>query len=71
ELGAAVELGAPQARTVRRTDAETLPKLQEVGGVELLERSDGALLAVFVSPYWLGRLENDHPDWALEPIVTS
>ncbi|MHB1928259.1 MAG: peptide chain release factor 3, partial [Acidimicrobiales bacterium] len=46
ELGAAVELGAPQARTVRRTDAETLPKLQEVGGVELLERSDGALLAV-------------------------
>ncbi len=71
ELGAAVDLGVPQVRTVRRTDAGTVPKLQEAGGVELLERRDGTLLAVFASPYWLGRLEGDHPDWTLEPLVTS
>ncbi|MST33208.1 peptide chain release factor 3 [Acidimicrobiaceae bacterium USS-CC1] len=71
ELGAAVELGVAQERTVRRTDAQTVPKLQEAGGVELLERRDGTVLAVFPSPYWLSRLENDHPDWTLEAIVNS
>jgi peptide chain release factor 3 len=71
EFGAAVELGASQDRTVRRTDAETYPQLQDVGGVEIFQRRDGAYLACFASPYWLTRLENDHPDWALEPIVAT
>jgi hypothetical protein len=29
------------------------------------------LLALFESPYWLQRLEADHPDWTLEPITVS
>ena len=71
EMGAAVDLGVTQDRTVRRTDAETVPALREVGGVDLFERTDGTLLAVFASPYWLSRLEADHPDWTLQPIVQS
>jgi peptide chain release factor 3 len=71
EFGAAVDLGVAQDRTVRRTDAETAPRLQDVGGVEILCRRDGALLASFASPYWLTRLEADHPDWTLEPIVAT
>ncbi len=71
ELGAAVELGVAEQRTVRSTDAETVPELRNAGGVELLERRDGTILAVFPSPYWLTRLESDHPEWTLEAIVTS
>jgi peptide chain release factor 3 len=71
EFGAAVDLGVAQDRTVRRTDAETASLLQDAGGVEILLRRDGALLASFASPYWLTRLEADHPDWTLEPIVTT
>jgi peptide chain release factor 3 len=71
EFGAAVELGVSQERAVRRTDADTYPQLQNVGGVEILQRRDGAYLACFASPYWLSRLESDHPDWTLEPIVAT
>jgi peptide chain release factor 3 len=71
EFGAAVDLGVTHERTVRRTDAKTAPRLQDVGGVEILRRRDGALLASFASPYWLTRLETDHPDWTLEPIVAT
>lgn len=71
ELGAPVDLGPAQERTVRRTDAATVPHLRDAGGVELLERRDGTILAVFPSPYWLTRLTTDHPDWTLEAIVNS
>jgi peptide chain release factor 3 len=71
EFGAAVELSGPHERTVRRTDAATAPGLQTLGGVEVLSRHDGTLLAVFQSPYWLARVASDHPDWTLEQIVTT
>jgi peptide chain release factor 3 len=71
EFGAAVDLGVPQDRTVRRTDEATAEHLRDAGGVEILLRRDGAVLASFASPYWLTRLESDHPDWTLEPIVAT
>ena len=71
EFGAAVELSGPHERTVRRTDAATAEELRAMSGVDVLSRSDGALLALFQSPYWLARVESDHPDWVLEPIVTT
>jgi peptide chain release factor 3 len=72
EFGAPVELSGPYERTVRRTDAATVAAgLGALGGVEVLVRADGVLLAVFESPYWLARLAADHPDWVLEPIVTT
>jgi peptide chain release factor 3 len=71
EFGAAISLTGPNERTVRRTDAATAAELSALSGVEVLQRADGALLAVFQSPYWLARLASDHPDWVLEQIVTT
>jgi peptide chain release factor 3 len=71
ELGAPVDLGVAQERTVRRTDPATAEQLRAVGGVDILQRADGALLAAFASPYWLARLEADHPDWVLAPVVQT
>jgi peptide chain release factor 3 len=71
EFGAAVELSGPHERTVRRTDAATAASLQVLGGVEVLRRGDGVLLASFQSPYWLARVAADHPDWTLEQIVNT
>ena len=71
EFGAAVDLSGPHERTVRRTDAATAASLQALGGVEVLRRGDGVLLAAFQSPYWLARVTADHPDWILEQIVNT
>jgi peptide chain release factor 3 len=71
EFGAAIALDGPHARTVRRTDPETAAHLAALNGVDVLRRADGALLAVFQSPYWLARVAADHPSWKLEQIVTT
>jgi peptide chain release factor 3 len=72
EFGAPVELSGPHARTVRRTDEATVAAgLSALGGVEVLVRGDGVLLAVFDSPYWSARVAADHPDWVLERIATT
>jgi peptide chain release factor 3 len=71
EFGAAVSLTGPHERTVRRTDVATAAELSNLSGVEVLHRGDGALLAVFQSPFWLARVAADHPEWTLEQIVTT
>jgi peptide chain release factor 3 len=71
EFGAAISVDGPHARTVRRTDEATAVELAALNGVEVLRRGDGALLAVFQSPYWLARVAADHPEWTLEQIVTT
>jgi peptide chain release factor 3 len=71
EFGAAISLSGPHERTVRRTDEATAAELWKVGGVDVLRRSDGVLLAVFQSPYWLERVASDHPAWVLEQIVNT
>ena len=71
EFGAPIEISGPYERTVRRTDDATAAELRGFPGIEVLHRRDGVLLAVFESPYWLARLQSDHPDWVLEQIVTT
>jgi peptide chain release factor 3 len=71
EFGAAVDLDGPHERTVRRTDEATAASVGGLGGVEILRRADGMLLASFQSPYWLARVAADHPDWTLEQIVAT
>ncbi len=71
EFGAQVELSATPHRIARRTDAQTAARLSAWSSVRVLAREDGMLLALFESPYWLQRLEADHPDWTLEPITVS
>ncbi len=71
EFGAAIRLSGPHERTVRRTDEASAPHLAALGGVDVLRRGDGTLLAVFQSPYWLERVASDHPDWTLDEIVAG
>jgi peptide chain release factor 3 len=71
EFGAKVRLGPMVERSVRRTDAVTAEILKGYTSAMVLERNDGAVLAAFDSPYVLARLESDHPDWVLEPILTT
>lgn len=69
EYDASIELSPPMARIARRTDEQTAARLRVVGGSQVLSRADGTLLALFESPYWLRRLEQDHPDWLLKPVL--
>jgi peptide chain release factor 3 len=69
EFGAEVDLSPTPYQVARRTDRETSDHLRQVRGTRVLARADGTLLALFESPYYLQRLEQDHPDWRLDPIV--
>ncbi len=71
EFGAPVDLDPPSSRAVRRTDPDTAASLSGTPGVEILERADGTLLALFANPYRLDRIVMDHPEWTLDPIVTT
>ncbi len=71
EFGAPIEL-SPTGHTIARiTDAESAEALRPMQGVDVYERSDGALLALFESIYWLQRLEQDQPDLLLEPLLAE
>ncbi|HET9059210.1 MAG TPA: peptide chain release factor 3 [Acidimicrobiales bacterium] len=72
EFGAAVELSTLPYTLARRTDERTAAELLRTGGrVKIMARRDQTLLALFESPYWLARLESDHPDWCLSPVLVE
>jgi peptide chain release factor 3 len=71
EYDTAVEMEAPKARIARRTDPATATKLRATASARILTRTDGTLLALFDSPYRLQRLEAEHRDWTLDPILTD
>jgi peptide chain release factor 3 len=71
EFGAPVELSHTNYKFARRTDAESAPVLRSMSGVNVLERSDGVLLALFESPYWLQRVEAQQPELTLERLVAE
>ncbi len=71
EFGAPVELNPCSWTTARITDEESSEKLRGMSGVTVAARSDGELLALFESPYWLQRLENDQPDLVLDRLIAE
>ena len=71
EFGAPVELSPTSYTVARRTDADSAAKLRAMRGVDVLGRSDGTLIAVFESSYWLDRLAADQPELLLEPLVAG
>ncbi len=71
EFGASIELSPTSYVACRRTDAESRDRLRAMRGVDVLERSDGALLALFESTYWLERLVADEPDLTLDKLVAE
>ena len=71
EFGAPVELNAVSWTVARVTDAESADVLRGMPGVTVAARSDGELLALFESPYWLQRLEADKPELRLEKMIAE
>ncbi len=53
------------------TDEESADKLRGMSGVTVTHRSDGELLALFESPYWLQRLESDQPELRLDKLIAE
>jgi peptide chain release factor 3 len=71
EFGAPVELTPTRFRVARRTDGNSRAALRAMQGVEVMERTDGELLALFESTYWLDRLEAEHPELTLDRLVAE
>jgi peptide chain release factor 3 len=71
EFGAPAELTATSYTLARRTDAASADRLRGMRGVRTLARADGTLMALFESRYWVERLEGEHPDLVLEPLVAE
>ena len=70
EFGAPVELAPAPWTTARRTDKASAAVLGTMSGVAVAERAEGGeLLALFESPYWLARLQADHPELTLERLI--
>ncbi len=71
EFGAPTEVSLSSYQAMRITDAASAPELRAIGGIRILERSDGALVALFESRYRLQRLEVDKPGLTLTPILAD
>ena len=71
EFGAPVELSMTNYSVARLTNEESMIELRSMQGVDVLERSDGTLLALFESPYWLDRLVGERPELMLEKLVAG
>ena len=71
EFDAPAEILGAGYQAIRRTDPASVPRLREIGGIRILNRSDGALVALFENRYRLARLEVDEPELTLEPLVAG
>jgi peptide chain release factor 3 len=71
EFNAPVTLDRLEYSLARRTDRDWSKVLDRESGVEVLERGDGALLALFAGSWRLNRVLRDHPDVVLEPLVAA
>jgi peptide chain release factor 3 len=71
EFGAPVLLGGTPYNVARRTDAATADALRGRSGIRILNRSDGSLIALFESKYYLERLITDNPGYKLERMVAG
>lgn len=58
-------------RVARKTDEASTPTLRGLHGVAVYARADGTRYALFESPYWLARVESDHPDLVLDRLVAE
>ena len=71
EFGAPAELSATSWRLARKTDEASTPTLRGLQGVAVYARADGTRYALFESPYWLARVESDHPELMLDRLVAE
>lgn len=71
ELNAMVELEPLGYTVARRTCPEDAAFLQAQRGVEVLTRTDGALLALFSDKWWLDTIVRNNAGLVLEPLIAA
>jgi peptide chain release factor 3 len=71
EFGAPTEIVSAPYQAIRLTDKESSDRLRRIGGIRILTRGDGALVALFENRYRLQRLESDEPELTLLPIIAG
>ena len=71
EFNSPAEVSPSPYESIRFTDEPSADRLREIGGIRILRRSDGRLVALFESRYRLQRLESDEPDLVLDPITVG
>jgi peptide chain release factor 3 len=71
EFGAPSEIISMPFQAIRLTDRASAQRLREIGGIRILTRGDGALVALFENRFRLQRLLSDEPDLTLEPILAD
>ena len=69
EFGCGMRLESTSRNVARRTDEDSVPKLNQLREVEIYRRSDDTPLALFRDQYQLARIEREHPDLTLDVIV--
>ena len=58
-------------QAIRLTDKQSADRLRQIGGIRILTRGDGELVALFENRYRLQRLMSDEPELTLEPIIAD
>ncbi len=71
EFGAPTEIVSTPYQAIRRTDPRSAGRLREIGGIRILSRADGELVALFENRYRLARLLSDEPELTLEPLIAD
>ena len=71
EFNAPSELLSAPYEAIRLTDAHSAKRLREIGGIRIMQRGEGELVALFESKYRLQRIEGDEPDLVLEHILAG
>ncbi|MEY4607060.1 MAG: peptide chain release factor 3 [Ilumatobacteraceae bacterium] len=71
EFGAPSEVVAAPYQAIRLTDRASADRLRQIGGIRILTRGDGELVALFENRYRLQRLMSDEPELTLEPIIAD
>ncbi len=68
EFGAPISLERLDYSVARRTDADTALELAADYGTEVLQRTDGVLLALFTNRWRLQNVQGQRPNAVLEPL---
>jgi len=71
EFNVPIEVGSTPYEAIRLTDEDSAKRLREIGGIRILQRGDGELVALFESRYRLQRIENDEPELTLDHILAG
>ena len=71
EFNAPVELTSSPYQAIRGTDDASADRLRRIGGIRILHRSDGSMVALFENVYRLQRLVNDEPELTLTSLAVG